>query len=296
MIRIIISIWVLMFFTPLGFAAEVIKVKGKSALIDLKGDPAAPGDLFYSVKPDGKRAAVIKISKVKGAKAIGKVVKGKAAAGHTLELKPSEVAQKSKNRPSQDSSSSADSSGSPPSSSRSYWGAYFGFAQDSMSVNVNDFNTGLFLRKEELSGNGFSAKALFDYELFPQVWFRGTSGLEGFSVSGASVCGTGNVETCNADLYYLSFDFMARYLFSMGTTRPWAGAGIGLLFPMSKKATALQTSSISTTNVMVFAGGIDWFISPRMYIPITLEYGLLPKSDEVEASWIALRAGFAVPF
>lgn len=295
MIRIIIYIWVLMTFSPLGFAAEVIKVKGKSALIDLKGDPAAPGDLFYAVKADGKRAAIIKISKVKGEKAIGKVLKGKAATGYTLELKPSDVALKSKNRSSQDGSGSDEASSS-PSSSRAYWGGYFGFAQDSMTVNVNDFTSGLFLRKEELTGNGFSAKGLFDYELFPQVWFRGTSGLEGFSVSGAAVCGTNNAETCNADLYYLSVDFLARYLFSMGTARPWVGGGIGLLFPMSKKATALQASSISTTNVMVVAGGLDWFVSPRMYIPISLEYGLLPKSDEVEATWLALRAGFAVPF
>jgi hypothetical protein len=295
MIRVILSLVVLGTFASSAFAAEVIKVKGKSALIDLKGDPAAPGDLFYAVKPDGKRAAIIKISKVKGEKAIGKVLKGKAASGYTLELKPSEVAQKSRPKRSSDDPSSEPTS-EPVGGKRSYWGGYFGFAQDSMDVNVNDFVSGTFREKASLSGNGFSAKGLFDYELFPQVWFRGTTGLEGFSVSGKTACGVNNAEACNADIYYLSFDFLGRYVFSEGSARPWIGAGVGLLFPVSKKATALDSSSISTTNVMILAGGLDWFMSPKMYIPISLEYGLLPKSDEVEATWIALRAGFAVPF
>ncbi len=293
MIRVITALVVLIgFFAPSAFAAEILKVKGKSALIDLKGDPAAPGDVFYAVKPDGKRAAILTISKVKGEKAIGKITKGKAAAGYTLELKPSQVTQRA--RPARDEyDSSAESA---PTGQRAYWGALVGFAQDSMTVNVNDFSTGLFREKTSLSGNAFSAKGLFDYELFPQVWFRGTAGLEGFSASGSAICGVNNAETCNADIYYLSFDFLGRYVFSRGNIRPWLGGGIGLLFPASKKATALDSSSISTTNVMIFGGGVDWFTSPRMYVPISLEYGLLPKSDEVEATWIALRAGIAVPF
>jgi hypothetical protein len=294
MIRVILSLFVF-FAMPSAFAAEILKVKGKSALIDLKGDPAAPGDLFYAVKPDGKRAAIIKISKVKGEKAIGKITKGKAASGYTLELKPSAVTRNSRSS-SEDSASSDSGSSAPAGGVRSYWGFLLGYGMDKMDVNVNDFTSGLFREKTSLSGSGFSAKGLFDYELFPQVWFRGTTGLQGFSVSGSSICGVNNAETCNADLYYLSFDFLGRYVFSNGNIRPWAGGGIGLLFPVSKKATALQASSISTTNVMMFAGGVDWFISPRMYIPISIEYGLLPKSDEVEASWIEFRAGMAVPF
>ena len=55
-----------------GFAADVAKVKGSAALLDLKGEPAAPGDLFYAKSADGKRRGIIQITKVKGDKAIGK--------------------------------------------------------------------------------------------------------------------------------------------------------------------------------------------------------------------------------
>lgn len=275
-----------------AFAAEVQKVKGKSVLVDLKGDPAAPGDIFYTVKADGKRAALIQISKVKGDKAIGKIMKGKPAAGMSLELKPSKVAHSGgKSHSGGGSTSSA--------SGRSYWGVLAGFGMDSMTVDIKDSNSlnNASLGKESLSGTGFSGKGLFDYELFPQVWFRGTAGLEMFNVSGPARCSTNNLKTCDAKIMYMAFDFLGRYIFATsGNYKPWLGGGIGLLFPASKSATALQASSIATTNVMMVAGGMDWFINPNLYIPISLEYGLLPKSDEVEAKWIAVRVGFAVPF
>ena len=65
---------------------------------------------------------------------------------------------------------------------------------------------------------------------------------------------------------------------------------------MSKEASALDPASISTTNVILVSGGLDWFISKTTYIPISIEYGLLPKSNEVEANWIALRFGAAFAF
>jgi hypothetical protein len=41
---------------------------------------------------------------------------------------------------------------------------------------------------------------------------------------------------------------------------------------------------------------VDWFMTPNLYIPVSVEYGFLPKSDEVEANLISLRIGLAVPF
>jgi hypothetical protein len=288
MFRSLVCLTVLIFASTPAFAASISKVKGKSVLIDLKGDAAAAGESFYAVKADGKRSALIKIAKVKGDKAIGKILKGKAAAGMSLEPQPSKVTA--------DRGGSRRSVGDSAPAGRSYWGGLFGYGRDSMDVNINNSITGAFQEKGSLSGSGFSAKGLFDYEIFSQVWFRFTAGLEMFKVSGPAKCGSGNAQPCDANINYLSMDFLGRYVFSNGTMRPWLGAGVGLLFPMSKEASALQAQSISTTNVIMFGGGVDWFTSPNFYIPISIEYGMLPKSDEVEASWIAFRVGFAVPF
>lgn len=290
MMRSLAVLCLLVFFTLNAFAAEVTKVKGKNVLIDLKGTSAVSGDTFYAIKSNGKRSAIIKISKVKGEKAIGKIIKGKAEAGMSMELKPASIAG------SGGSSKKSSGDGAKPTGG-SYWGVIAGYAQDSMSVNVNSSTVaGQSLGQANLSGSGFSFKGLFDYELFPQIWFRGTTGLEMFNVSGDAKCGPLNRDACDAKINYLTFDFMARYVFTTDSFRPWAGFGIGLLFPMSKEATALQSNSISTTNVMVPALGFDWFISSTSYIPVSVEYGMLPKSDEVDAKWIAFRVGYAFPF
>jgi hypothetical protein len=269
------------------FAGEISKVKGSNALVDLKGDSASPGDMFYT-NADGKHKGIIQITKVKGDKAIAKIVKGKVDLGMTTEPRPASAGMAKRRR--------GGGGGGPASKDRSYLGVVLGFAMDKMSVQVNDFNTNANIGTANLSGNSFSAMGLFDYRMFTQIWFRGLAGVEGFAVSGTSICGTNNKEACNATIYYLAGDFLARYLFSEGSMRPWLGAGVELMFPASKTSTALNPASIGTTNALQVALGFDWFISRDSYIPFSVEYGLLPKSNEVEATWISVRAGMAFDF
>lgn len=283
---------ILSLFAPTLFAAEVVKVKGKSALIDLKGDATTVGDLYYALSSDGKRRGIIKISKVKGERAIGRITKGRAEAGMSLELRGAGAIA------ADASDSSASSGGGDEGASqgrRKAWGFLIGLAQDKMTAKVNDA-AGNAVATTNMTGMGFSAKGLFDYELFKSVWFRGSAGLEGFNVSGNSVCSTSNNQVCDAKISYMSLDFMGRYVFDLGKIKPWGGVGVSLLFPASKKATALETNSITTTNAITPAAGLDWHVSPKLYIPLSIEIGILPKSSEVEASWVAFRAGVAFPW
>lgn len=300
MMRHLALLIVLALVAPFSFAAQVAKVKGSSALVNMGGESTLPGDTYFALQ-DGRKKAILRIVKVKGEKAIAKVLKGTAAPGMTLQRRggssggaKTSTASRSNGNNSRGSSNSAAGG---PIKGRSYWGGMFGLAQDSMSVNVNSATlTGTSLGTVALSGIGFSGHGLFDYELFDQVWFRGLGGLEQFNVAGSANCGTNNAEACNAKIIYLSMDFIGRYVFAMGEYRPWLGAGVGLLFPASKSATALESPSIGTTNVLLVTGGLDYFLSPSMYIPISLEYGILPKSSEVDAHWVEFRAGVAVPF
>lgn len=274
-------------FASGAFAAQVAKVKGKTVLIKTDGDAVQSGESFYAMA-DGKRKAVIKISKIKGDKALGVIVKGKAAVGMTLSPRGAGGGKVAKH-----------SGGSPAEAGdhvRAYWGGLLGYGMDSMNVQVNNSTTNAAIGTAAMSGTGFSAKGLFDYELFSQIWFRGTTGIEQLNVTGNSICGTGNVTACNAKLMYFTLDLLGRYVFAVGNFRPWLGGGVGLLFPAAKSSTALKATSIGTTNVMLIAGGLDYFINPRMYVPVSLEYGLLPKSDEVDAHWITFRVGLAFPF
>lgn len=290
MMRTLTGLLFIVLALPSAFAAEITKIKGKSVLIELGGDAAAPGDQFWAMSEDGKRKALITIGKVKGDKAIGKITKGKPAVGMSLDLKVDKIAKGKKVKEPVEEEMPVSSE-----ARRVNFGALFGYAQNSMSVNVNILASST-TKTADMSGSGFSGKALLDYRLLPQVWFRGTAGVEMFNASGGSICGAGNVEACDTKITYLTFDFMGRYLFSEGKFRPWLGAGVSLLFPVSKSTSALAESSIGPTSMYAVAGGGDIVIAPNMYVPIQVEYGMLPNSDEVEASSVGIRLGVAYGF
>lgn len=281
----------LLFLPCTGWSAEIVKIKGRGCLVDLKGTPANVDDTFFAVTAEGKKKAILVIKKVKGEKAIARIIKGQAEVGMSLK--------------SRSSGGNATAEASAPTSepaaksrgSRAASGFLLGFALDNMSVDLKDPNTNASTGTVALSGNAFSAKYLFDYRLFSQVWFRGTTGLDSFVASGSSKCTETQKAVCDVKIYYLSFDALARFVFTeKGSLHPWAGGGFGLLFPMSKSSTALDSSSISNTSVTVVAGGLDWVMQSGAYFPVSIEYSLLPTSNDVKGNWIAVRAGMVWPF
>lgn len=285
--RIILSTFFLLFFMGASaFAAQVTKVKGKGVLINLSGEAAMPGDKYFLVNSAGKKKAIIQITKVKNGQALGRVTAGHATVGMTLLRKGSDG---SGSYSSQSYHPSSRALGNGYLKSRSYWGPMLGYGLDSMDADLNTTPA----RSASMSGSAFSVNGFFDYQLFERVWFRGAAGYQGFSVKSSDSCPTGS---CNANVSYLDFTFLGRYLFTDTSFRPWAGAGFDLIFPISKSATALDSGSINTTGVIVITAGFDWSINPKMYIPVSIEYGLFPHSSTVNADWITLRAGVAWPF
>jgi len=295
-----------MAFSQFGFAAKVVGVKGKKILVNLQGEPAQKGDLFFLINPAGKKRAIIKIMKVKGNKALAVLGKGKARKGYTLQYRPKKSSSAKRNKgggPDTDAPVSM-TTGSSRSSGDMYWGIIAGFAQNSMTVKLKqadtDTNPGADRGEESLSGNGFSFKGLIDYKLLESVWFRGTAGIEQFVAEGGQNCGNNVPDydnaACETDIMYISLDFWGRYLFSTGSFRPWVGAGFSLLVPMSKSSTALDEASITNTSVMSAGLGFDWFTSDSFYVPVQIEYGLLPSSDDVTANIIAVRVGAGFSF
>ena len=52
--NIYVSVIVIFFISTGLHAADVTKVKGSNALIDLKGEPAAPGDTYFTIGTDNQ--------------------------------------------------------------------------------------------------------------------------------------------------------------------------------------------------------------------------------------------------
>jgi outer membrane protein W len=266
-----------------AFAADVVKVQGRGALINLSGESASPGDTFFALNAAGKKKAIIQIIKLrKGDQAIGKITAGQAAAGMVLQRRAAgKTASSGKSRGS--------SGGSGYLSKKAYWGLLGGMSLNTMSVDLATTP----VKTVALSGSSFSALGVFDYSLFDRVWFRGSAGYQGFTVAGDNSC---SGSTCNVDIAYIGINFIGRYLFTDTSFRPWLGGGFSILFPATKASTALDSGSITNSSVIILTGGADWSLTKETYIPISVEYGMFPKSNSVEASWIAVRAGYVWPF
>lgn len=279
----ILSFLLFVCLTP-AFGADITKVKGNKALINLDGTDASEGDIFFALDSNGKRKGLIKLEKVKGDKAIGNITKGKAMVGWTLTKR----VPKGRKGGDEITPSSRRSSGGPTGDM--FLGGMLGFGMDSTEVTLDTGDVAA------LSGTGLSFKGFFDYRLFPNIWFRGFTGIENFNGEGKNICGTGATSKCDVKIMYISFDFWGRYLFSEKDLRPWLGGGFTLLFPMSKSSSAIVESSITTTSTYGIGGGVDWFISKDSFIPLSAEYQLFPSSNQAKASIIAVRAGFGMSF
>lgn len=275
-----------------SLAIQIEKINGKSVLIDTQGESVNIGDIFYSLDDTGKKRGLIKISKIGRGKAIGKLGKGKAEPGWMLELKPPSTKAQTPRKPVQPKASSSALAQS-ASSQRSYWGFMLGAIQDNVSVDLVDDSTGLATGESVgLTGITYAAKGFFDYKIFDGIWFRGATGVESLDASGKRT----NGESRSATIMYMSFDFWGRYVFSEDSLRPWLGGGFNLMFPLSKSATALEESSITNTSTMAVGGGVDWFLNPESFIPLSIEYGLFPEAELVSANYIAFRFGYGMTF
>jgi hypothetical protein len=258
-----------------SFAAVVKAVKDNQIIIDMESDNFKPGDIVKLQDSHGKAVGLAKIKAVKGSKAKA-VFKGKAENGYTVSL-----------RSMSESSGRSSSSGRRGPPSARMWGVVVGLNSSAAKADVVE--TGGGTDSVSMSGSGFLLKGLLDTKLFPWLNFRGLFGITDFSVTGGTDPGCNGGSACDTKIVYLDADFLARYLF---TDSIWAGVGVDLLFPLSKSATAIATSSISNTLVYDIAAGYDFHMASGSYIPIQIDYQLFPSSTTVSAHMISFSAGY----
>lgn len=274
-----------------GHAATVRAVKGKRVLVQVQPDEVKKNEVYY-VTRDGKRVGIVKIRAVKGGKAMAQLGKGAAAKGDTLVLRGAKAVAPTEAAPAAEAESDSGATGVALLKERGSWGIVAGLAQSSATVDLRN-SSGVSLGNVDLSGSGFNLKGLFDYPLFAPIWFRAMAGVEQFVAGGTnnSNCGA----ECTIDITYLTADFWGRFVFG-SKHRWWLGAGFDLLFPLSKSSTALDESSITNTSILAVGGGVDFVLQSGSYIPLQIEYGMYPESDQVEASAIMVRVGYGKRF
>lgn len=256
-----------------SFAASITKVKNGKVLIVLDGATPQQGEKWFALDGAGKKKAIITIDKVTGEKAIGTITKGTAEVGYNLQ--------------STDGKKSA-SSGAAGGRYNSQFGigVLGGYSMDSMTVKLG---TGETLN---LAGSGFGAQLIGDLYLTSSISILAFVGLETFGVTGS----IGSNRKYSTDISYLVFGGIARYVYWLNNFGLWGGIGGSLASPSNPSSNAVTTSSIVTTNMIHFAGGLDYALSSKMYIPLRVQYSILPPSDTVSASMISIQAGLVYGF
>lgn len=267
-------------------AARVTKVGGGKVLIDgSDSDVALSQGGRYVVIVGGKRKAIIEITQVKGNKAIGRVLKGRAAVNGTLQpLGGAKTASSGSQR-------ARSGGGSDSPFGDLTFGAVAGYAMDSQSVTVTSTD-GSTSETIAMSGSGFSVKGFGDMPVSGPIGVIGRVGIEQFNVSGSST----SLGSRKTSIMYATVDLMLRYNFMEGDIVPFGAIGLGIHFPLSKTSDVLNTQQVSSTSVFFFTGGLNYKLSDTMYLTAMGEYGFFPPSNEVKTSMIAGRAGVGFRF
>lgn len=277
-------------FTLNAFSGEVRKVKGKAVIIGIDGLSVSEGDRIFAMDSNGKKVGLIQITKIKGQRAAGKILKGRASEGMELAQKGGKGSRGSK-------SASGESSGGPTSGTLRI-GGLASFAMDTMKIKARN-SAGTITEDVPTSGNGFGANAVGDFYFSPMVSVRALAGIETFKATGKStraLCT--NSVNCDTSITYFDITGLLRYHVLDESSFPiWLGLGAGFYFPMGSTSNVIEGKSISTASLITGGLGSDIKIGDNMYLPLQFDYSVFfPASDDVSTNIISIRAGILFKF
>lgn len=259
-------------------AGTIKKVKANAVVIE--GIEVSQGDLVYAVDSNGKKRGLIEITKAKGDRAAGRIKKGKARPGMSVQLKGATQAPRVS-----ESSTETQFKESGSSATKLWLGAMVGYGMDSITVGYSNESV-------TTTGTGFSFKGAGDYHLGELLTLRALVGYESMNAKGTSTqnhCNNGS--DCSTSISYLTFDFIGKFNLLKGNFGMWLGGGVGFAVPLSKSTNILAEDSITTANVVYIGAGADIMMGANWFLPIQIDYALFMPQTEVKTNWIAIRTG-----
>lgn len=280
----------ILFVSLLTHAQTITNVKGSKVLLEIGSEDWGSGDQIYALDEQGKKRGLIQIRQIKGNKAVGEITKGSAAQGMVLKL-----AKRSAGGGSQ----SMETTSSAPIRSMRTKGAW-GFTASLMmnTMSISNFVQNGQSYSFKMEGMNFGGGLFYDYPLTNKWFVRGHGTLEMFDVkkqASTPICKAGTSTDCNASFMQLGGYGTFNYVFSPQPYRFWAGAGGGAMIYLSKESTVLNTSKFFFNTVLMGAAGFDWFTSQKTFIPLTLEYQMIPDK-EAGVSSLVVRFGWGKTF
>lgn len=270
-------------------AGSVTKVQGKKIKIKLSSKEVGSvmeGDTILLTTKKGKTKAKAKVKRVSGKNVLAIVSKGKAKKGYKTKIKKSKKQTEVADSGDSYNEGNVVSEDNAPTKKDLLFGLLGGYGLASQSVNQGADGT------SNQSGSSLAVKAIVDYSLFDEIGVRAHIGAEMFSVTGTGT----NFQTATAgdigtDITYLSIDVLLRYRFMISSSIfGYLNGGVGIWSPLSKSSTSLDETSISTTSIFIFGGGIGLPIG-SMDLFFGADYYYFPPSEDVSTSIISPKLG-----
>jgi hypothetical protein len=270
--------------TPAAFAIKTLSVKSDKVLLDLEGESITEGTRLFAVGSNGKKKALLEVTKVKGNKAIASIMKGKVdmADSYTVGAAgPSSTA------------SETSSTRMGKNHQKGAWGVLGGYNMNSMTVKAQDSSN------VAMTGSSFSLYGFYQMPLEGSIGVRGLAGYENITAAGttANSANCTNSTACNVNISYLGLGALVNYTFYQNKKFDlWVGGGLSFLFAMSKSSNILDTSKVSMNQTVLGSLGFDYKLSKENFIPVNLDYSWYPSTNTSSASQIVLRAGYGWDF
>ncbi len=276
----------LFFISSLGFSQTVMNVKNGKVLLDLGSLNVNAGDRVVTSNSEGKKKSLLQIRQIKNGKATAEILKGTPEIGHTLAVFKG-ATKKTRQADNDDSQYATRKKGG------------YGFT-GSLAMNamkISNLTREQKLYSFEMTGTNFGLGGFYDYSLNNSWLVRAHGTLEMFDVkSTKNGCGTApGLSECTVKFTQLGTYGTFNYLFSPQPLRVWAGIGGGLFIYLSKDASVLDTNKFFYNSMLMAAGGVDYFMNQKTFVPISLEYQMIPDKQAGVTS-LVLRAGWGKTF
>lgn len=179
------------------------------------------------------------------------------------------------------------------------WNVFTTLVYGKMLVKHLDSNGNESNSESQMKGTSYGLGASVDLSTNEFLSWKGSVGYESLKVSDADsnvYCPTGSSSVCSVNINYVSLGLAARFNINQNSTQFWLGLGLNLKQPLSKKASALSEDDIKATSTYGLLAGVDIAISPRSFIPLSLEQQYFFKSDSVQSEILLFRIGFGKRF
>lgn len=279
--------------TAYAEAATVKQIKGSKVLIDLEGEDADIDQEFYLIDNlTGKKKALVVIKQLKNGKAVAEVKKGNPELEQGL--LPKEARSKKISMDNEDKDETPKSQKGFQKKLGSSWGVVGSYLMASMNAKYSVSGSA---GTTNMKGSNFGIGGFYNQVVTDNLALNITGSYDMFSVKGSAsgqLCDGNTDPNCKVNISYLSFYGQLRYYISQNQFRPWVGGGGGFLLKMSSTSNVIKPPS--TNQVITAAGGFDWQLNRKNYIPVSFEYHLYPPTSTVTANILTLRAGYAWNF